>query len=337
LFTHYFFTHYFFTRWAIFAITSGIRDTHAKLTVMEPLFHALVLSAHLITVSLAAGVPMVVCWTIWRPFGSREFDVSATLMKLTNWMLMVGALFGIGYGTLVWSERFSKALQYTGSRLTFAIFELLFSLAVFLVVWWRINRKRYTPGTVERSVISVALFAASTNLVYHFPIFFAVVKHIQANITTIYEPLSSDQFRSIAFGSSSLIIATHFILALFILSLHTVVYLLTRSDSKQPISKPFTRGLLCVSLVLFVLQIGSGLATFGIIPRLEQMAITTGNTEATTVFLVSMLAVLLMPVFQIVQIRDPGNPRNARWLMIWTGIIYWLMTSAMTLARIADV
>ena len=168
---------------------------------MQPLINALILTAHLILVSVASGAPIAVCWTIWRPKGSLELSISGPILKMACWCLMVGALFGVGYGTLVWDGVFSKSLEVTGSRLMYGIVEFFFSLAIFGLIWWRVDRKNYAPAKIERIAFSVFIFAAATNLLYHFPVYFGVIAQLKAEVQNTTDVLSSSDFREIAFSS----------------------------------------------------------------------------------------------------------------------------------------
>lgn len=300
---------------------------------MQPLFNAFILSAHLILVSVASGVPLVVCWTIWRPKGSFELSLCGPILKMSLWSLIVGALFGVGYGTLVWDGTLAKSLEVTGSRLTFAIIEFLFSLSIIGLAWWRVDRSGYSPGKFERGLVTFGLVAAATNLLYHFPIFFGVIEELKAQVDNASTTLSSGEFREIAFSTKVLYPALHFLYAIGIISAHAAIVCALNRDIPKDAPSRFIRWLLGISMAAALLQIPLGLASIDAMPRLEQIAITANDWEATTIFLAAVIAVLILPVFQIIQWRQPTNFHNARWMLVWTGIIYWLMTLTSVLAK----
>ena len=304
---------------------------------MQPLINALILTAHLIMVSVASGAPIAVCWTIWRPKGSFELSISGPILKMACWCLMVGALFGVGYGTLVWDGVFSKSLEVTGSRVTYGIIEFFFSLAIFGAIWYRVDRKSYAPGKTERIAFSILLFAAATNLLYHFPVYFGVIAQLKTEVHDASDVLSSSDFREIAFSSGVLLSALHFLMAIFIISLHSVIYVALNRENRDSVSPWTIRSFIAISAFLVISQVASGLAAYGVMPELQQLAITTHDWEATTVFLLAIGAVLVLPVFQITQWQQPTNFQNARWMLIWTGIVFWLMTMTSELAKNADV
>ncbi len=180
--------------------------------IFVELLEAAVLSAHLICMNLAAGGPVV--WLILEARhrkGDQSAKQLATILGLVSVKaLFIGALIGLVLGWLRWSPEYQTLLLQTGSRLWFGIAEWVFSLLLVFGCWVSVRGK--STGRGASWARSVFLLLASTNLLYHFPVFFTVVDHLRYQDNPTIE-LDSQQFRQLLVSPEVLSRSIHIVVA----------------------------------------------------------------------------------------------------------------------------
>jgi hypothetical protein len=181
---------------------------------VEDLGMSLLLAAHLLCVNVAAGGPLVAAWLDWRGRGDEAAGRAAKW--LAGWSLigfLTGAILGVFIGWLKWDADY-RAL-WTGPlsyKLHWAGIEAIFSL-VLMIGWWAWLPGRSARGVVAAvSRIALALLA-STNLLYHFPILFAVAARLDDTGQTTGERIGGAAFRQLMVIGEAPAMAVHVTLA----------------------------------------------------------------------------------------------------------------------------
>ena len=135
----------------------------------------LTLTFHLISVDLAAAVPLVCIWLHRRERRRGDATAGRAGRLLATWAmlaLLAGALFGLAAFALHWvadNEALFESLRaMPRSRLWWGVAELVFYLACMAVYvrWW---------GRLPAWLHHGLAVLSSTNLMYHFPPLFAAM------------------------------------------------------------------------------------------------------------------------------------------------------------------
>jgi len=177
------------------------------------LLTCLLLALHLMCVNLASAGPLCAVWLDWR-----ESRGDAAAGVIGRWLvgsavlaLLLGGLLGLAVGATLWEPAFQNALSAVQRRIYFGLWELLFSLVLMLMqyAWWKASKRTSMIRVLGRGFL--ALLAAS-NLLYHFPLLFSVIRQLTQNGAP-ESPLSSAEFRSAMMESPNMSLAMHFLLA----------------------------------------------------------------------------------------------------------------------------
>ncbi|QDU95394.1 hypothetical protein [Lignipirellula cremea] len=197
---------------------------------------SLVFAIHLICMNVASAGPLGAAWLDWR---GRRGDLAAA--QTGRWLagtaalcLLGGALAGLALGALVWDDAFHKALLAVRSRIFFGAWEIVFSLVLMVAQYASARWSRQPAGVgscVFRSVLAVL---ASSNLLYHFPPLFAVVRQLAASGAPEL-PLTSAEFRAAMLTPGVWSLAVHFALASF--AMVGLVVMLKLAFRKTPDAK----------------------------------------------------------------------------------------------------
>ena len=259
----------------------------------------LLLAAHLLAILLAVGLPLV--WGVVE-FRGGGVDPAvqaawrrAAAAESCCWLLVGGAV-GLLLGVWIWSPALAAALRQVGSRLHFAAVEYLFSLIVVaLVGWppWRTGSAASAGSRFGRWLRGLALLVAVTNLAYHFPVLFALVKELRLAAAPASPPdvlpLSSGALRGMIFRGRIAGVLVHFVLAAW---LAAAVYLLARR-SRFPLSFPAQQSLAWSSLAAIVGQVASGFFLWAQLPRTVRwslLGVAQGGAALGTAAAVAALA-----------------------------------------------
>jgi hypothetical protein len=159
----------------------------------------LLMAAHLLCVNLAAGGPIIAAWLDWR--GCRGDEAAAkAAVYLARWSLAAfptGAAIGLIFGWLKWDADYRALwLGPLSYKLHWAVIEAVFSL-VLLIAWWL-----WLPGKGSRLRVPAAArgllaLLAATNLLYHFPVLFAVATRLHDSGQTHGTRISGAEFRKL--------------------------------------------------------------------------------------------------------------------------------------------
>ena len=176
----------------------------------------LLLTMHLICVNVAAGGPMICLWLERREGrGDALAGRLGRYLASTSWKaLLAGAGLGVCIGFVVWTPEFSAALGRLKSKVLFGVLEVVFSWVLMLVHGWLWKRAPDCSGKA-RFWRCWLPFLAGTNLLYHFPVFFAIVSKVAGGAVEGDEAISSADFRSLVADGEILAKMLHFWLASF--------------------------------------------------------------------------------------------------------------------------
>ena len=163
------------------------------MTIMK----SILLALHLVLVNLAAIGPLFCIGLIWRDAP----DLQQTGKWLAKWScagLLIGMLLGglimgmysFGGAALNGTRFYNALLQIPHARLWWGVAELAFYFLCMLpaVFFWPALMRR-------RWLLTVLLFLAATNLLYHFTPLFVVVGYLQGG--TDFTPLTKPELRSL--------------------------------------------------------------------------------------------------------------------------------------------
>jgi hypothetical protein len=176
---------------------------------------SLLLAAHLLCVNVASGGPLIAAWLDWR--GARGDQTAATAAKdLARWSvvgLLGGAALGVTLGWLKWDAPYrSLWLGPLSYKLHWAGLEAIFSLILMSVWWLWIPGRAGGSGRAAAARSLVALLAA-TNLLYHFPLLFAVAARLADAGQTSGERIGGAAFRQLMIEGETPAVAVHVVLA----------------------------------------------------------------------------------------------------------------------------
>jgi hypothetical protein len=274
----------------------------------------MLLSAHLLCVNVASGGPIVAAWLDSR--GTRHADDAAAkaAVALARWSLsglLLGAALGLVVGWTRWDSDYRSL--WTGPlsyKLHWAAVEAVFSL-VLMIGWWL-----WLPGKAggSRWAMSarclIALLAA-TNLLYHFPILFAVASHLLEADQTTGSRIGGAEFRRLMVAGEAPALAIHVVLASLAVSGVVLSGLALRwqREGQEAEAAKLARWGGRWALVPSLLQLPVGLWTLLMLPAAAQSQIM-GETTLGALLLVGSLAAALWLINDLVQISMGESNRG---------------------------
>jgi hypothetical protein len=156
----------------------------------------LLLALHVLCMSAPATVPLLAVWFEFRE-GRGDWlagELGRRLLAAALWLFLIGALLGLLIGWLQWERGLADALARLAGRVRYGVLELVFSSLLMLGhwFWWR-----SVPNVTKvwRGVRSLMGILAGTNLLYHFPVLFAVVTHLIHQRESMGEVIHAAEFR----------------------------------------------------------------------------------------------------------------------------------------------
>lgn len=268
-------------------------------TVIWSAAWSLVLAAHLVCVNIAAVGPLACIWLEAR--ARRTGQVSADtlgqwLAHLCCKLLLVGMALGMTLGWIAWQRGDTGLLvaleRVPFGRLQWGVAELVFYYACMLpyAAFWSRLRKRYWIHRV------LAIFAA-TNLIYHFPPLFVVIKNLSGP-TTDTAPLSSREYLHMTMQPDVLSrVVHHWVAAVAVVG--AAVMLQARRmtpdtgdtvSGEKPDSAVYIRAGAWAALIATLLQIPVGLWVLLQVPATWRDQLLGGEWWQTSLFVASMAA-----------------------------------------------
>lgn len=248
---------------------------------------SLLLAAHLLCMNVSSGGPIVAAWLDWRGMRGSEIAARAAVFlgRAAVIGLLLGALLGVLVGWLKWTPEYEALwLGPLSYKLKWSMLEAIFSLMMLAVWCWflpgRAGGRRW--AAVMRSIVAVL---AATNLLYHFPVLFAVAERLQEAGETTGAVLRGREFRGLI-DRWTIGLGLHVALASVAVSgamlLVWARQMLARGDAETggTIARWGGRWALAPSLM----QLPLGLFMLSILPPGEQMRLMGGSGLGVLLF-----------------------------------------------------
>jgi hypothetical protein len=137
---------------------------------------SLLVAAHLICANVSSAAPLLSIWLEWREARGDRLagEVGRCLLGVGLQLLLATALLGLLIGWLLWDAGLKLALSRLESKVSFGIWEVLFSAVLMSCHWWWWCRRPQT-AIAARGLRMLLAALAGTNLLYHFPVLFCVI------------------------------------------------------------------------------------------------------------------------------------------------------------------
>lgn len=294
----------------------------------------LLLTFHLLAMNLAAGGPVVAAWLLGRGDDGRV--LATRLAGSSAAALAWGSLLG-GVTLLIPNPALRAAMaRFPASAYWFAAIEALFSLACVVAIWRcgaMLQRRRWLAWLLA--------VASSTNLLYHFPPWLAVL----GRLTT--EPawgprgmLERPDVLALINTGEPIALTVHISLASLAVPAMVAMWMWIGSAGRRREPDHAARvipGLSWWALAPTLLQLPAGIWLLVAASPGVRRAVMGGDAIASACFLASLpTALLLTQRLATLALGDADAPniRRAAWLMLAT---VTLMTGALRAARDADV
>jgi len=266
--------------------------------MLTPLLNAielLVFTLHLIAVDAAAVLPLfcVVIAYFSRRGGSPTLsDVGRRLAGWSVGLLLIGAVLGLlaaGLLAVAGEERFFAGFErIPPSRIGFGIAEFAFSL-VTMFAYRQLWTRRWFPFWAH----SLLAVAASTNLLYHFPVLFTVIATAG---TTIELPKTAsghvDVVRVMLVPENVARLAHHGVAALVVAGV-MAMWIVRRGEGNEPALKVVVWSAR-VALMAAVLQVLLGGYLLLQVPASIRDQLLGRDLVAAAAFAASVLAAILL-------------------------------------------
>ncbi len=258
------------------------------------LFVSLILGCHLLAVNLATAGPLLAIGLEWKEGRSDALAgrVGRGLMQASLWSLLLGVVLGLLVGWYLWSSGLSEAVQRLPSKVHFGVWEIVFSLILMAAHagWWAARPQAHPLVRVVRSLMALL---ASTNLMYHFPVLFAVMSELIHHNNQTGAVIAAGEFRQLLMSGAVLARAVHAALAsLAVAGLYSAMYAMFRlpapEEERQRLSAWGARWALATTLA----QLPVGLWLVTRVPPSAQRAIMGQDVLAAGLFGVALVLVL---------------------------------------------
>ncbi|PHS05514.1 MAG: hypothetical protein COA78_15195 [Blastopirellula sp.] len=248
--------------------------------------------------NLASVGPLVAIW-LDRRDGKQLDEISGDLgKKLLWWSLaafLVGMTLGVAQGFILYlqaDENFFRVLaRVWDTKIFFGFWELAFyAVCLFgYIAWWQWGKRQSIWAIVVTRLLAIL---AATNLLYHFPMLFSIIRMIANSADKSTETIHAKEFLLYMAEGGVGWLSIHFTLASIAVT-GLFVSLLCLRYFKENESSPVVigRGAL-ISLFASVTQIPVGLAFLLSISKAEQSALMGGNILASVTFFVALLSAL---------------------------------------------
>lgn len=306
--------------WAIVPFARGIRLAQLALVF--------VFAVHLLCVNVASAGPLVCVWLEWCEGRGNALagEAGRYLARWALWLLLPGGLLGVVIGWLLWDAQYQAVLGQLSSKVFFGVWEVFFSFALMAVqlFWWQ-KQPQCRPW--QRGLRMVLLLLASSNLLYHFPILFAVIEQLATSTADAdaAEKISGSEFRTFLAQPAILARALHFVLAAIatcgIVLLGYALRMMRHKRDAADIQRVAAWGGQ-IALVPTLLQIPVGLWLTFTLPPTAQHAATGGDFAATTLFLLSIMgAFALMQTLAAIAIGDVERGRLIRAIVLLVVVV----------------
>ncbi len=288
---------------------------------------ALLRSAHLAFACFAAAAPLVAAWLHCRAAGGDNPSRRAGL-RLAGWSLVslaLALLTGLLLGLLNYraEENYSELLLALRRKLEWGMAELAFS-AVLVYLFWRWWKR--TPDLPRgKSILRCSLAVlAGTNLLYHFPLLFAILDQLRSEPGLVGNAITSSEFRQWIIVPVVYTKAFHVVLAGVALSLLALIC--DGGDDSQDSSRLTTvaaRGMLAT----LVLQLLVGIWMLVVMPPEQRDPLIGMGGVAPWLLALAMILFVAMnqALLPVAGGEKVGN--RPRWLLGMTLLLFLVMSA----------
>ncbi len=284
-------------------------------------------SIHLACACFAAAAPLVAAWLHSR---AARGDVQARRVgvRLVGWALAALALALVSGLVLgIWNslvqDNYSELLGALRRKLEWGLAELAFS-AVLVYVFWKWWKR--TPDLSRgKSILRCSLAVlAGTNLLYHFPLLFAVLDQLRSNPELMESAISSSDFRQMIILPVVFTKALHVILAGVVLCCLVIIWFERKEDEKQG---RLTVTVARVLLAALVLQLAVGIWMLVVMPAAQRDVLIGMGGVAP--WLLALAVILFVAVTQtLIPVAGGEKPgRRPAWLVGMILAIFLVMST----------
>jgi hypothetical protein len=284
-------------------------------------------SVHLASACFAAAAPMAAAWLHCRA-ARGDSQARHTGLWLVGWSLVSLALAlvtGLLLGLLNYlgEENYSQLVIALRAKLEWGLAELAFSAILVYLFWKWWQRTPDLPRGKSMLRCSLAVLAG-TNLLYHFPLLFAVLDQIRSNPELVENAITASIFRQLIVVPAVYTKALHVILAGVVLCCLAVM---CAGEEEQQESSRLTTVAARVMLATLLLQLLIGIWMLMVMPA-DQRELLIGMGGVAPWLLA--LAVLLFVVVNQVLIPVAGGEKSGnrpRWLVGITLLLFLVMSA----------
>ena len=298
---------------------------------MLELLVAGVLTVHLLAMNVACGGPLL-CLGLRRYELNQERSqrsLGQSLAWLSLGAFLVGMLTGGGLLVLPGAEGLRGALgRFPARAYWFAGAELLFSLIclwAYAQFWGRPRPWRWGHGLLA--------WAATGNLLYHFPPLMIVIGKLTKNPAwTVEAVIDRPLFLELMVHPEVLSLSLHYGAASLAVAAMGVLALVARQESEEKETNA-CRGAARIALFCTLLQLPLGVWVLVTLPEAGRGALVGGSVLASALFLGSLITTMvLMQGLMRIAIGDFAKQDCLRvvWLMV---LIVLLMTATLRMSR----
>jgi hypothetical protein len=288
---------------------------------------ALLRSVHLASACFAAAAPMAAVWLHCRA-ARGDSQARHTGLWLVGWSLVSLALAlvtGLLLGLLNYlgEENYSQLVIALRAKLEWGLAELAFSAILVYLFWKWWQRTPDLPRGKSMLRCSLAVLAG-TNLLYHFPLLFAILDQLRSNPALMENAITASKFRELIVLPVIYTKALHVILAGVVLCCLAVM---CADEDEQQESSRLTTVAARVMLATLLLQLLIGIWMLMVMPA-DQRELLIGMGGVAPWLLA--LAVLLFVVVNQVLIPVAGGEKagnRPRWLVGITLLIFLVMSA----------
>ncbi|HAN99520.1 MAG TPA: hypothetical protein DCQ98_19790 [Planctomycetaceae bacterium] len=308
--------------------------------LFDPLL-ALLLTCHLLSVNIASAAPLAMIVLDRR--ASRGDRSAAELLTKVGFLafkaLLVGGLLGVLYGLRYWSDDYAAVILATGNRWKFTIAEYFFSLLLVAIVWV-LTKRAYSKARLADESFSGAsfggflvraflLFAAGTNLLYHFPIFFQVIAHLRSGPLPA-EPLDSAAFRALMAEPSIAYRSLHVILASFASVGAMIAWMCglrwKRADAERQTGwLRWYRFGLHLAVWPTVAQLFVGFAVVTVLSSAAQNRLAFGSIPGVLSVVASLITLVGLTYAMILGLAERDRASRGGAIVLWMSAVIWSM------------
>ncbi len=314
---------------------------------MSLFFFCTLLATHLLAVNVASGAPF---WTVFCEVGYCRNRIlaqrSGFYLSVAGFgALIVGLVLGLALFGLRWTseDKFDDAATLLQYKLGWGGAELAFSALLGAISIWLWNERADASAARQwkRWIRGGIGFLNATNLLYHFPPLFLVLRRVAAEAAAGGDesgPINASQFRHLMIQPPVPAMSVHVILASLAMSGIALMGLslrLRRQDSSKEGELLADRAAIWAgraAIVPTLLQIPVGLWLLNDVGQSVQAKLIGGSLVASLLFLLAIVAALLL-LHNLATVSAGQTDR--RTLMISMGLstlTVFLMTFAWHLA-----